>query len=114
MIKIPYEDMKFYYTKSFYDYNLEGTCLYNGKIALYHSVDETDYQAMTDACHYCSDRTSDPYQCTCENAPNVFCYITELPLSKRIYHRLYAYLIFFWFLKNFGRNGYTYWRRWTR
>lgn len=114
MIKIPYEDMKFHYTYSHYDYHLAGTCWYNGKLAFYESLDETDYQTMTNSCPHCSGQTEDMDKCHCENAPLVYCYIYELPLGKRIYYRLKPYYTLLWFIKNYGLQGYHYWKRWTR
>ena len=113
-IKVPYEDMKFHYITNHYDYHLSGTCVYNGKLAKFQSHDETDYEVMNDTCPYCSGREEDMMKCHCENAPNVFCYITELPLFQRIRYRLYPYysLIAF-YIKNYGiRMGLYYWSRW--
>jgi hypothetical protein len=112
MIKIPYEDMKFHYTINHYDYHLEGTCWYNGKIALYKSIDETDYQTMTDTCPYCSGREEDIMKCHCENAPDVYCYIIELPLWERIFYRIKPYYSLLWFIWNWGSHGIGYWKRW--
>jgi len=112
MIKIRYEDMKFHYTTSHYDYHLAGTCYYNNKLAKYISKDETDYQTMNDTCPCCSVENGDWNQCHCENAPEVYCYITELSLGKRILARLYPYYSLLWYMKNWGLQGRHYWKRW--
>lgn len=114
MIKIPYEEMKFHYTYNHYDYHLSGTCWYNNKIATYISEDETDYQTMGDTCPYCSDQTTDIDKCHCQNAPNVYCYITELSLRERIYYRIKPYYTLLWYIRNYGLRGIHYWKRWKK
>ena len=115
MIKVRYEEMKFHYTTNHYDYHLSGTCIHNGKVALYESSDETDYETMTNTCPCCKENgTDNGHDCHCQNAPDVFCYITELPFHKRVYYRMRKYFQILWFIRHWGINGYYYWRRWTR
>lgn len=102
MIKVRYEHMKFHFIQSHYDYHQYGTCIWNGKVALFRSTDETDYDTMNKTCPYCNDETTDINQCHCENAPDVYCYITELPFYKRVYYRMYPYLQALWYIKNYG------------
>lgn len=106
--------MKFHYTTNFYDYNLAGTCIYNNKIALYYSVDETDYDTMTNTCLCCKNGGTENYKdCHCQNAPIVYCYVTELSFLKRIYKRVQIYYYALRFIKNHGWYGIKYWRNWT-
>lgn len=105
--------MKFHYIVSHWDYHQRGTCIHNGKIALFESSDETDYQTMTDTCPCCSVQGEPIWEnCHCENAPDLYCYITELPLYKRIWYRFHPYLQLAWFIKEYGMTGVKYWNRW--
>ena len=107
--------MKFHYTTNHYDYHLSGTCIHNGKVALYESQDETDYETMTNTCACCKPNGTDDYRdCHCENAPDVFCYITELSFHKRVYYRIRKYTQILWYIRHWGLQGITYWKRWTR
>lgn len=115
MNTVPYDDMKFYFVTNHYDYHLSGTCIHNGRIALFESHDETDYQLMNDTCPCCKDGGTDDYKdCHCENAPNVYCYITELPFLQRIRYRLRPYYsLIAHYIRNYGiRMGLYYWSRW--
>lgn len=112
MTKVRYESMRFHYIISHWDYHQRGTCIYNNKIALFNSVDETDYETMHNTCPYCSDQTKDINLCHCESATELFCIITELPHYKRIYYRLYPYGQLIWYIKNWGIQGIQYWKRW--
>jgi len=116
MIKIPYEECKFHYITNHYDYHLEGTCIYNGRIAKFTAEDETDYQTMNDTCPHCGTENKPIEYCHCENAPNVYCYITELDLIDRIRARVYPYYTLFnYYIKQFGiRQGIYYWSRWKK
>jgi hypothetical protein len=114
MIKIPYDECHFHYVTGFYDYPLYGTCIYNGKIALFEAADETDYQKMTDTCPYCSGKSEDLMECHCQNAPDLYYYITLLPWYKRVYHRVHTYTRLIWWLKSYGIQGYYHWDRWFR
>jgi len=115
MIKLPYEQMKFHYVTNFYDYPLSGSCIYNNRIALFTANDETDYQTMNDTCPCCKLNGSDDYkECHCQNAPDLFYYITTLSLGKRIYHRLKPYYFLLWYIKNYGIKGMSYWNHWFR
>lgn len=114
-IKVPYEEMKFHYVSNFYDYPLVGTCIHNGQIALFEASDETDYQLMNDTCPCCKPDGSDDYkECHCQNAPDLFYYITLLPWHLRVYHRIHTYTRLIWWLKAYGIQGYYYWDRWFR
>lgn len=105
-IKVSYDDMKFHYITSHYDVHWRGTCIYNGKIAEFQTVDETDYDTMTDTCPYCKGdnyKTVHISKCHCKVYPELFCMITEIPLLqriqwmlkkiyyKKIYHPSFAY-----------------------
>ena len=115
MIKLPYEQMKFHYITNFYDYPLSGTCIYNNRIALFQSSDETDYQTMNDTCPCCKDGGTDDWKdCHCQNAPDLYYYLTVLPLGKRIYYRLKPYKDLLIYIKNFGISGIGYWSHWFR
>lgn len=114
-MKIRYEQMKFHYITNHYDYHLEGTCWYNGKIAKFVSEDETDYQTMNDTCPCCKPEGTDDYRdCHCVNAPDVYCYITELSLRERIHYRIKPYTSLLWYIKNYGVRGIGYWSRWKK
>ena len=79
MIRVHYDDMKFYYVENYYDYPLVGTCIHNGQIARFEANDETDYQLMNDTCPCCKDGGSDDYKdCHCEAYPDVHCELTPL------------------------------------
>ena len=112
MITIPYEQCQFYYVTNHYDYHLCGTCIYNGKVALFQAVDKTDYQKMTDTCPYCNGQSDDMMACHCENAPDLFVEITELPFRKRVYYRIQPYISFFDYIRRWGIRGIYYWARW--
>lgn len=112
MIRVPYEDMAFHYIVNHYDYHLEGTCWYNGKIAKFVSEDETDYQLMNDTCPHCGPEDKPMEFCHCENAPDVFCYIEELSFKDRIKYRLRPYTSLWWYLRKWGFQGFFYWDRW--
>ena len=115
-IKIPYEQCQFHYVTNHYDYHLTGTCIYNGRIAKFHAVDDTDYQAMTDTCPHCGPEDKPMEFCHCENAPDLFVEITELDLKDRIKARLYPYysLVSF-YIRNYGIGmGLYYWSRWKK
>jgi len=112
-MKLPYEQMKFYYVTNYYDYPLSGTCIYNNRIALFEAIDETDYETMRDTCPYCSDQTTDADKCHCQNAPDLFYHITTLPLLKRIYYRMAPELIWlFWYIRRYKWIGISYWKHW--
>jgi hypothetical protein len=113
-IRVPYENMKFHYVTSHYDYHITGTCIHNGRIALFHTQDETDYEAMTESCPCCKPNGTDDWKdCHCENAPDLYCIITELPFHKRIWYRMRKYFHLLWFLRHWGIQGITYWKRWA-
>ena len=114
MIKLPYEEMKFHYITNFYDYPLTGTCIYQGKIALFEASDETDYQLMNDTCPSCGPENKPDEFCHCQNAPDLFYYITVLPFGKRIYYRVQPYLSLLWYVRRYGLLGIKYWKRWYR
>jgi hypothetical protein len=115
MIRVPYNDMKFHYVENFYDYPLVGTCIHNGQIALFESNDETDYQLMNDTCPCCKTGGTDDYKdCHCQNAPELYYYITTLPWHQRIYRRIDVYMKLVMWLKSYGIQGYYYWDRWFR
>lgn len=114
MIKVPYESMKFHYITNHYDYHLSGTCIHNGRIALFQSQDETDYQTMNDTCPCCKEGGTDDWKdCHCENAPIVYCYITELSLLDRIRYRIKKYTNILYYIRHWGIRGIFYWRRWV-
>ena len=113
MIKVRYEDVKFHYVVNHYDYHLSGTCIHNGKIALFESQDETDYDTMHNTCPCCQPNGTDNWEdCHCQNAPDVYCYISELPIHKRIYYRIKTYIILLRFIRLYGSQGISYWKRW--
>jgi len=115
MIKLPYEQMKFHYVENFYDYPLSGTCIYNNRIALFQCSDETDYQKMNDTCPCCKDGGTDDWKdCHCKNAPDLYYYLTELSLGKRIYYRLKPYTDLTIWIKNYGLRGIAHWSHWFR
>ena len=88
-IKVPYEEMKFKTVGYSYDYKIRGTCLYNGKIALFRTQDETDYDAMEAACPTCKIGGTGLYDdCTCTTGDELFCYITELTWAERMGYRI--------------------------
>lgn len=113
-IRIPYEQCQFHFVTNHYDYHLTGTCIYNGRIANFQAVDETDYQTMTDTCPYCSGKTEELEKCHCENAPDLFVDITELNLIDRIKARLYPYKSLMTYIRNWGIQGIYYWSRWKK
>lgn len=114
MIKLPYNQMKFKYITNYYDYPLSGTCIYNNKIALFQAKDETDYQTMIDTCPCCSKNGDNWEDCHCQNAPDLFYYITELSLGKRIFYRIKPYYYILWYIRNYGLQGIYYWKHWKR
>ena len=110
---VRYEHMKFHYIESHWDYHQRGLCFHNGKLALFESHDETDYATMTNTCPCCkSNGSNDSKECHCENAPELYCYITELPFHKRIWYRMKPYVDLLWYIKTFQLKGIGYWNRW--
>jgi hypothetical protein len=115
MIRVSYDDMKFYYVESFYDYPLSGTCIHNGQVARFLVKDETDYQTMEDTCPCCKeDGTGKWEDCHCQNAPDLFYEITTLPLKDRIKYRMKPYYDLLWYIKSYGLQGMAYWNHWFR
>ena len=115
MIKIRYEEVTFHYITSHYDYHISGSCVYNGKIALFKTIDETDYQTMNDNCPCCRAGGTDNWQdCRCTNAPELYCYITELPFAQRLFYRVKPFYDMLWYIKKFGINGIYYFLRWKK
>ena len=85
VIRVKYDDMQFHYITSHYDLHWAGTCIYNGKIAEFVTRDETDYEAINDACPSCKDGGTNDYKdCTCEAYAELWCEIKELTFVERV------------------------------
>lgn len=115
MIRVPYEDMKFYFCESHYDVHWSGICICNGKLARYVTKDLTDYQKMNDTCPSCGLEDKPDEYCHCQGYTDVVCEITELSLSERI-------AVWFgvnvksrlWYLRHWGIQGLYYWKNWYK
>jgi len=113
MIRIPYENMKFYYCYSHYDIHLSGICVYNGKLAKYVTYDETDYQTMTDTCPSCGLENKPVEHCHCEAYTDVVCEITELSPLDRLECWFNVHVgMKLWYIKRCGLQGLHYWKNW--
>lgn len=87
MIKLPYDDVNFYYITNHYDLHITGYCLYNGKLAKF----DTEWDDPKDA------------ECT----------ITELSFYERMKSYLYIHVYLrAWYIYRWGTHGIQFWKRW--
>lgn len=84
----PYEYTDFVWIISHYDIHLDGLCRFNGEICYFRSIDNTDYQEMSDNCPYCSDKTDDMSKCVCEAHVDLVCNIFQLTWLEKIKYLL--------------------------
>ena len=79
MNKVAYEFVKWYWVTGHYDVHWAGYGWYNDKFYRIQTVDETDYDTMTEACPCCKPNGSYDYkECHCEPYPDIHCKLTPL------------------------------------
>lgn len=85
-LKVPYQKVKYYWATSHYDLDWQGYVRYNGFMWKAKTVDETDYDKMTETCPYCRVDGLDINikECHCENYTNVYVYLTPMSFGDKI------------------------------
>ena len=98
---IPFNELKIVHVTNHWDIPLKGYCMYEGKLAMFETHDDTDYEEMHLNCPYCSDDSTDDDDCNCENYVDVICFITPLTLQQRTRARIRKW----WFETCVVQNG---------
>jgi hypothetical protein len=80
-VKVRYEDVKWFFHTAHYDVHWRGYGWYQDKFYSIQTIDETDYDTMTDSCPCCKDGGTDNWKdCHCENMPELFCELKEMSI----------------------------------
>lgn len=79
MLKVRYDEVDWYWHTFHYDVHWAGYGYYNGKMYQVKTVDDTDYDAMNNACPCCKPNGTDDWkECICESYKDLNCELTEM------------------------------------